>query len=88
VAITDAWNEISKSWLGVGGGKHCHWCEHIICGDGAAVCGNKESPLHDGDRIRSWDGSGCAGECAMFKLDPHYEDDANLPGQELSDQKQ
>ncbi len=76
--IGSEWSKIARQYVGNKHGEHCHWCAHIKHDDGESFCSNPESKFCDGDRIRTWDGEGCAEECGVFKLDPWYEDDANI----------
>jgi len=75
--ISEKWSELAKSILGDESGRHCHWCKFIDTHDGIAECSNKDSPFYDGDRIRTWDGLGCAKKCPFFELDDWYMDDRN-----------
>jgi len=75
--ISPKWKPVAKGWLGNSNGKHCHWCTHMISEDGEVVCTNIKSKFCDGDRIRTWDGLGCAKECGFFKLNEWYTKDEN-----------
>ena len=77
MAIGREWSKIATGFVGNPEGQHCHWCKHIKTGDGAAWCNQPGAIYGDGERIRSWDGEGAVG-CGVFKLDPWYEDDANI----------
>ena len=76
--IGKEWAVFAKGWLGYSDGKHCHWCEHMVSEEGTVECGNPDSKFFDGDRIRTWDGRGCAVNCECFSLDAWYRDDSNL----------
>jgi hypothetical protein len=76
--ISNRWKKIASGVLGIESGKHCHWCKHMISKDGSVTCGNPDSPFHDGDRIRTWDGKHCAERCPVFELDDWYKKDSNI----------
>lgn len=76
--ISKQWEAIAESWLGEKSGRHCHWCRHMKSEDGEVTCTNKASKFCDGDRIRTWDGLGCAKECGLFELDDWYKSDENV----------
>jgi len=73
--ISPAWRILATNFLGVPSGRHCHWCVHAVFGDGEVTCGNAKSPYADGDRIRTWDGEGCAAKCQVFQLSDFYTSD-------------
>lgn len=77
--ISSGWSKIAKNWVGNKEGKHCHWCRFAKFDEGEVFCKNKKSKFNDGDRIRSWDGEGCADECGQFEIGQYYTDDKNLP---------
>ena len=75
-AISPKWAKLSRFFLGLPDGRHCHWCEHsMFNGDGEVRCGNAKSIATDGERIRSWDGAACAAKCGEFRLAAHYTSD-------------
>lgn len=76
--ISPKWSKLSKRVFGNSEGKHCHWCKYIKSEDGESRCTNKLSKFCDGDRIRTWDGEGCAKECGQFKINKWYTDDKNF----------
>jgi hypothetical protein len=75
--ISPKWSKLAENMLGDKNGRHCHWCKFINTHDGIAECSNPQSEFCDGDRIRTWDGLGCAAECKLFELDDWYTDDKN-----------
>ena len=75
--ISPKWSKLAKSVVGNKEGKHCHWCKHMKSEDGEVTCENPKSKFSDGERIRTWDGEGCANECGVFELSPWYESDKN-----------
>jgi len=77
MTITEKWSKLANAVLGDVLGRHCHWCKFIDSDGDTARCSNKESLFSDGDRIRTWDGLGCASECKQFELDEWYQDDKN-----------
>mgnify|MGYP001616197299 CR=1 FL=1 len=78
MTIGKAWARVASFMVGNSDGRHCHWCEHVKHEDGCSYCTNPASKFNDGDRIRCLEGEVCAAECGVFKLDAHYEDDANI----------
>ena len=78
--ISSKWSDFALSLFGNKGGEHCHWCKFIESDGGEAHCINKKSEFCDEDRIRTWDGIGCAKKCGYFELDEWYTSDANFGG--------
>jgi hypothetical protein len=76
--ISPKWIPFAKGWLGNKDGKHCHWCKFAEFDEGEVTCGNPKSKFCDGDRIRSWDGLGCAEECGLFEISDWYTKDENF----------
>jgi len=76
--ISNKWANLAISFVGNSSGRHCHWCKFIILDEYEAVCGNKLSEFADGERIRTWDGEGCAKNCDFFELNDWYKDDKNF----------
>jgi len=75
--ISTKWSRLALSVLGDKDGRHCHWCKYMQSEEGEVTCTNKNSPFCDGDRIRTWDGLGCASVCKVFELDDWYTNDNN-----------
>ena len=75
--ISPKWIPVAKGWLGNEEGKHCHWCKFKDTEEGEVTCSNPKSKFCDGNRIRTWDGLGCAEECGFFELDEWYTKDEN-----------
>ena len=76
--IGKEWSKFAKGWLGYADGRHCHWCEHMDSEEGEVTCLHPDSKYNDGDRIRTWDGRGCAMDCECFSLSAWYKEDSNL----------
>jgi len=78
--IDSKWTKLAKGFVGNKEGKHCHWCKHMDNKkfEGEVYCSNKNSKFSDNQRIRTWDGEGCAEECGHFQLDAWYEDGKNF----------
>jgi hypothetical protein len=75
--ISKKWKIVAKNWLGTVTGKHCHWCRFMKSEEGEVTCTNINSMFCDGDRIRTWDGIGCAKECGLFEINEWYTKDEN-----------
>ena len=75
--ISPKWSKFANSLFGNKSGRHCHWCRFMKSNGGSVICVNKNSKFSDGDRIRTWDGGGCAKECYFFELDKWYTKDKN-----------